>query len=61
MSYPYACRIDVKFPTSRQAEQTMQVLQVDREPGDRVIKAFSIVNMETDKGSDNQKTVVMRV
>lgn len=48
MSFPYACRIDVTFPTNEQAEQAMQVLQVDREPGDRVLKAFTLVK-EGDK------------
>ena len=44
--YSYACQIDVRFPNSRQAEQAVRVLQVDKEPGDRVTKSFSIVCSE---------------
>jgi Transcription factor Pcc1 len=53
MSHPLKCQIDIVFPTNQQAEQALQVLQVDREPGDRVEKTFSIVQ-------DNS-TVVLRV
>lgn len=39
----HACEIDVAFPTDLQAEQALQILQVDREPTDRVSKTFSLV------------------
>jgi len=55
----YTCRIDIKFPTNLQAEQTMQVLQVDKEPGDRVIKTFSVV--EVDDDGEGNKSKVLRV
>ena len=59
MNYPYACRIDIRFPTHQQAEQTMQVLQVDREPGDRVVKTFSLAKTN-ESGSEGADVVVMR-
>ncbi|KAL7574584.1 hypothetical protein ACA910_015934 [Epithemia clementina (nom. ined.)] len=40
--FPYCCDIDVTFPTSRHAEQTMQVMRVDKELGDKVVKSFSL-------------------
>jgi hypothetical protein len=48
MNYPYAARIDITFPTDGHVEHAMQVLQVDNEPGDRVVKTFSIVVPEGD-------------
>lgn len=39
----HVCEIDVAFPTDLQAEQALQILQVDREPTDRVSKTFSLV------------------
>ncbi|CAB9523156.1 Transcription factor Pcc1 [Seminavis robusta] len=47
MSHPYAARIDLTFPDNELAEKAIQVLQVDKEPGDRVVKAFSIVQEES--------------
>lgn len=58
MSFLYACRIEISFPTNGQAEQAMQVLQVDREPGDRVVKAFSLVKEE---GEGDEELTVLRV
>mmetsp|Transcript_28377 Transcript_28377/g.66392 ORF Transcript_28377/g.66392 Transcript_28377/m.66392 type:complete len:341 (+) Transcript_28377:74-1096(+) len=40
--YPYACEIEVTFPTPRHAEQTQRVMEVDQEIGDRVRKSFSL-------------------
>ena len=48
MSHPYACRIEVRFPKNEDAEQAVQGLQVDREPGDRVVKSFSVVKDDAD-------------
>jgi hypothetical protein len=48
IAYPYACEIDIAFPTALIAQQTRDVLQVDKELGDRVTKTFSLV--ETDEG-----------
>jgi hypothetical protein len=41
--YPYACEIDIAFPTDLIAQQTRDVMQVDKEIGDRVTKTFSLV------------------
>ena len=38
----HSCEIKVTFPTNLQATQAMQVLQVDREPTNRVSKSFRI-------------------
>jgi len=42
MSSLHACEIQVTFPTNRQAEQALQILQVDAEPTDRVSKSFRL-------------------
>jgi hypothetical protein len=64
-SYPYRCQVDVSFPKPQQAEYAMKVLQVDREPGDRVVKSFSLVapvGADEDKVTTSaDETVVMRV
>jgi len=49
----HACEIEVTFLTNLQAEQALQILQVDREPTDRVSKSFHLVKKEED---DTQKT-----
>jgi hypothetical protein len=43
MDYPYACEIDIAFPTALIAQQTRDVMQVDKELGDRVTKTFSLI------------------
>ena len=58
MSHPYAAQIDITFPTHVQAENAMKVLQVDNEPGDRVVKSFSIV---VTGGQSREASSVMRV
>jgi hypothetical protein len=52
---PHACEVRVSFPTNLQAEQAMQVLQVDPEPTDRVSKSFRLEN----DPDDNQVTMVV--
>ena len=39
---PHACEVEVRFPTDLQAEQALQILQVDAEPTDRVTKSFRL-------------------
>eukprot|EP00533_Pseudo-nitzschia_delicatissima_P015634 CAMPEP_0197274080 /NCGR_PEP_ID=MMETSP1432-20130617/12175_1 /TAXON_ID=44447 /ORGANISM="Pseudo-nitzschia delicatissima, Strain UNC1205" /LENGTH=111 /DNA_ID=CAMNT_0042739835 /DNA_START=62 /DNA_END=397 /DNA_ORIENTATION=- len=39
----HVCEIDITFPTDLQAEQALQILQVDKEPTDRVSKSFQLV------------------
>jgi len=38
----HACEVQVTFPTDVQAEQALQILQVDAEPTDRVHKSFRL-------------------
>lgn len=40
----HVCEVLVTFPTNLQAEQAMQILQVDAEPTDRVHKSFRLEN-----------------
>ena len=42
----HACEIEVTFPTNLQAEQALKILQVDKEPTDRVSKSFQLVREE---------------
>ena len=50
----HVCEIDVTFPTDLQAEQALQILQVDREPTDRVSKHFELVREEAAKDSQTE-------
>lgn len=45
----HVCEIEVAFPTDLQAEQALQILQVDKEPTDRVSKSFQLVREEAAK------------
>lgn len=47
----HVCEIYVTFPTDLQAEQALQILQVDREPTDRVSKAFALVKEESNESN----------
>ena len=44
---PYKCNITISFPKHEDAERAMKALEVDEEPSDRVVKRFSVedVNM----------------
>jgi hypothetical protein len=48
----HACEVEVTFPTNLQAEQAVQVLQVDQEPTDRVAKSFQLVKRGGGNGDD---------
>jgi hypothetical protein len=43
MDYPYACEIELNFPTSSQAEKAVRVMQVDSELSDQVVRTFAFV------------------
>lgn len=60
-SSPYSCQIDVVFPTNEQAKNAIQVLQVDREPGGRVSKSFSIVEPVVSNSEQSESTALLRV
>jgi hypothetical protein len=49
----HACDLEVTFCNAVQAEQAMQIMQVDQEPTDRVTKSFSL------KTADNVTCLVM--
>ena len=42
-AFPYACEMIVSFPTVVSANRTKEVMNVDHEPGDRVVKTIEIV------------------
>mmetsp|Transcript_17672 Transcript_17672/g.40552 ORF Transcript_17672/g.40552 Transcript_17672/m.40552 type:complete len:128 (+) Transcript_17672:182-565(+) len=50
----HACEIEVTFPTNLQADQALRILQVDREPTDRVSKSFRLIKPE-ESGEDGEK------
>ena len=55
---PYKAQVEVIFPTPTQAKHAMDVLSVDGELGDKVIKTFAIA--PSTEGED-ESCVVMRV
>lgn len=52
----HACEIDITFPTDLQAEQALQILQVDKEPTDRVSKTFRLVREDATIDSESGGT-----
>lgn len=44
----HACELRITFPTNLQAEQAKQVMEVDKEPTDRVKKSFRLETTEKD-------------
>lgn len=55
---PYKAQVEVTFPTPTQAKHAMDVLSVDGELGDKVIKTFAIA---ASTGGDGESGVIMRV
>ncbi|MGK3758557.1 MAG: hypothetical protein ACI8RD_010872 [Bacillariaceae sp.] len=45
----HACEIEITFPTNLQAEQALQILQVDKEPTERASKSFHLVKTKEDE------------
>jgi hypothetical protein len=57
----HACEVEVTFPTNLQAEQALQILQVDKEPSDRVTKTFQLVKKEGEDGIDDNDVASLKV
>ena len=55
---PYKAQVEVTFPTPTQAKHAMDVLSVDGELGDKVVKTFAIA---PSTGGDDKSGVIMRV
>ena len=47
---PYKCQVDVTFSTFTEAKRAMDVLSVDGELGDKVVKKFETVSSESGDG-----------
>eukprot|EP00545_Synedropsis_sp_CCMP1620_P002058 CAMPEP_0119022800 /NCGR_PEP_ID=MMETSP1176-20130426/28763_1 /TAXON_ID=265551 /ORGANISM="Synedropsis recta cf, Strain CCMP1620" /LENGTH=103 /DNA_ID=CAMNT_0006977739 /DNA_START=4 /DNA_END=315 /DNA_ORIENTATION=+ len=61
-SFPYTCELDVTFPTKESAKRTTDVMCVDEEVGNRVVKTLEILpsSASTDEqGASNM--IIMRV
>eukprot|EP00536_Pseudo-nitzschia_multiseries_P003190 jgi/Psemu1/301811/fgenesh1_kg.47_\ len=59
----HSCEIEVTFPTNLQAEQALKILQVDREPTDRVSKSFQMIKPDetADYGKNAGKETVYKL
>lgn len=55
----HACEIEVIFATDLQAEQALQILQVDKEPTDRVSKSFQLVKEKAEKDAKTGDAVTI--
>lgn len=55
---PYKAQVEVTFPTPTQAKHAMDVLSVDGELGDKVVKTFTIA---PSTGKADERGVIMRV
>ena len=58
---PYKCQVDVKFPSQTQAKRAGEVISVDGELGDKVVKTFSLVAADERSERIENNVVVMRV
>ena len=58
---PYKCQVDVKFPSQTQAKRAVEVISVDGELGDKVVKTFSLVAADERSERIENNVVVMRV
>jgi Transcription factor Pcc1 len=61
MEYRFVCDIRVSFPTSKIAKQVKEVLEVDQETGNRVVKTFSLVSAGQDGPTAAGQENVLRV
>mmetsp|Transcript_55785 Transcript_55785/g.135180 ORF Transcript_55785/g.135180 Transcript_55785/m.135180 type:complete len:122 (-) Transcript_55785:191-556(-) len=54
----HSCDVRVTFPTNRQAQYALQVLQVDKEPTDRVTKSMEVEMSDgiKEKSTDSTET-----
>jgi Transcription factor Pcc1 len=61
MEYTYVCDIRVSFPTTKIAQQVKQVMEVDRETGNRVVKTFSLesAGQGSEKGDEGGNVLRM--
>jgi hypothetical protein len=46
-AFPYTCELDVTFPTDESAIQTKEVMEVDDEVGNRVVKTLEILDEDS--------------
>lgn len=54
---PYKCKVEVTFASPDQAKHAMDVLSVDGELGDKVVKNFALIPAEDGSEGD----VILRV
>lgn len=54
----HSCEVKISFPTDLQAQQAIQILAVDPEPTNRVVKQFRISQEADDKNSKQDCMVV---
>ena len=57
----HSCEIEITFPTSLQAQQAIQVLQVDCEPTNRVTKSFRLGGVDNGGGDGTSSATTMIV
>eukprot|EP00545_Synedropsis_sp_CCMP1620_P002114 CAMPEP_0119004760 /NCGR_PEP_ID=MMETSP1176-20130426/1338_1 /TAXON_ID=265551 /ORGANISM="Synedropsis recta cf, Strain CCMP1620" /LENGTH=98 /DNA_ID=CAMNT_0006956505 /DNA_START=23 /DNA_END=319 /DNA_ORIENTATION=- len=57
-AFPYTCELDVSFPTKESAIRTKEIMCVDEEIGNRVVKTLEIVPANDD---DHDGDVLLRV
>ena len=55
----HSCEIEITFPTSLQAKQAMEVLQVDQEPTTRVTKSFRLSTTAATATTDGTVTMIV--
>ena len=57
----HSCEIEITFPTSLQAKQAMEVLQVDQEPTTRVTKSFRLSTTTTSTSTASGTTAATMI
>jgi hypothetical protein len=53
MEYRFVCDIRVSLPTTKIAQQVKQVMEVDQETGNRVVKTFALESADQGDAAEN--------
>jgi hypothetical protein len=53
MEYRFVCDIRVSLPTTKIAQQVKQVMEVDQETGNRVVKTFALESVDQGEAAEN--------
>ena len=56
---PYKCTIHIALPSNQYAQHLKDVISVDREISNKVVKSFAIVSASDINSDDNREDIVL--